>query len=179
MSPRKAPETQPTRKSGRLEAAKAVQQAILDEQNKVTNPKRFRRPQQRKRCHLLNKLPGEIRNMISRAVVLQGKTIVTAKGPRQPALSRSSRQIRLETLPIYYNANQFTVHVEDYDGAAHTPFKQQYSRYAKSTATCSIRMLGAPDWGNLMRWLKGSSAELGRALSQDGGQAGVRLWSQS
>ncbi|OQO14523.1 hypothetical protein B0A48_01401 [Cryoendolithus antarcticus] len=155
MAPRKAPETQPTRRSGRIEAAKVIQQAILDDQrSKVTKPKRFRRPQQRKRCLLLNKLPGEIRNMIWHYAVVQNPITVTSSGPGEPGLLRASRQIRRETRAMYYSANEFIVEVMDYDGAALTPWSRQHYRYANAESCCKILMLGEPDWGNLMRWCK-------------------------
>nr|OQO18065.1 hypothetical protein B0A51_14544 [Rachicladosporium sp. CCFEE 5018] len=154
MAPRKAPETQPTRRSGRIEAAKVVQQAILDEQNRVKKPKRFRRPQQRKGCRLLNQLPGEIRNMIWHYAVVQGTITVTSSGPGEPALLKTSKHIRRETQSIYYRANEFRVEIIDYDGAALTPFARQRNHNSDPKSSCKILMLGDPSWSNLMRWCK-------------------------
>nr|OQO28107.1 hypothetical protein B0A51_05306 [Rachicladosporium sp. CCFEE 5018] len=154
MAPRRAPETQPTRRSGRIEAAKVAQQAILDEQNKVKKPKRFRRPQQRRGCHLLNKLPGEIRNMIWRNVVVQGSISVTSEGPGEPALLRVCRQIRRETLRIPHTENDFLVRIVHYDGAALAPFARQHERYGDATSNFRMVMTGNPNWENLLKWLK-------------------------
>ncbi|CAK4032274.1 Hypothetical predicted protein [Lecanosticta acicola] len=70
---------------------------------------------------LLN-LPAEIRNLIFEYAVTSQKTVVTFRpdhfqrdsftAATQPPLTRVSRQVRSESLPIYYECNDFVLHTE-------------------------------------------------------------------
>lgn len=70
----------------------------------------------------LLELPAELREAIFELAVVSEKPIVTFKldqyqkdsyqEARQPAITRVSRQVRSESLPIYYDCNNFVIHTE-------------------------------------------------------------------
>ncbi|GIZ46507.1 hypothetical protein CKM354_000963300 [Cercospora kikuchii] len=151
-----------SRRSERLQTVK--RQKIADEettsQATPAKPKCFRRPRQRKSCHLLN-LPGEIRNTIYRYALIKTKPMkVTSKGPGEPSLLRVCNRIRREARSIYYAENEFELHLEDFDGEALVPFKNQYSYFSNwLTGQClgvnvTNLMKGKPNWENLVAWIK-------------------------
>lgn len=116
-------------------------------------PKSFRRPRQRKGCHLLN-LPGELRNQIFDFAVVEPSAIrVTSKGLDQPALLKTCRQIRREAGTIYYGSNEFDICLERYNGAAFVPFARQARRFDTRYQEQSIRFIFDfnPDWDNVVR----------------------------
>ena len=74
---------------------------------KVTKPKRTRRPDQPKECHLLA-LPGELLNKIYKyAVVSPGEIELKANGPGEPALLKACVRTRCEAGGLYYYHNKF------------------------------------------------------------------------
>ncbi|KAJ9635226.1 hypothetical protein H2201_003240 [Coniosporium apollinis] len=70
-----------------------------------------------KPANLLMRLPGELRNEIYRLVLVKKKTLRVTKDsiPKQPQLTRVSRQIRKEAISIFYRENEFMVHAWGYD----------------------------------------------------------------
>ena len=170
MAKLRSPEREPTRRSARVQKAKAVEQSMKDDQvshdeshpntlalmpckKKVTKPKKFRRPKQRKSCKFLQ-LPGEIRNHIYQAALVEtDEIVITKKGPSQPALLRVCRQIRREARGIYYTANKFAVKIERFEGAPLVPFSEQHAIWSGG-ANLIIRMVGRPCWVNFLAWLK-------------------------
>ncbi|KAM0721153.1 hypothetical protein Q7P37_003440 [Cladosporium fusiforme] len=74
------------------------------------------------RCRLLE-LPAEIRELIFTFAVVPERPIVTFRLDRfqkesyeeasQPPITRVSRQLRREALPLFYGCNEFIVHTED------------------------------------------------------------------
>ena len=73
-----------------------------------------------KRC-ILMELPAELRNYIyTFALVDEGPIVIEPCiiGPQrvhQPALTRAARQIRLETLPIFYGQNIFEFDIQEHN----------------------------------------------------------------
>lgn len=71
---------------------------------------------------LLLRLPAEIRSLIFEFAVIADKPLVTFRVDEyqgesyaqavQPPLTQTSRQIRRESLPIYYESNNFILHTE-------------------------------------------------------------------
>ncbi|KAK0310598.1 hypothetical protein LTR01_003752 [Friedmanniomyces endolithicus] len=78
-----------------------------------------------KRCRLFE-LPPELRILIFECALTSDKTVVTFRlddyqraslqEAVQPALSRVSRQLRLETLPVWFGCNILILHTEDAKG---------------------------------------------------------------
>ncbi|KAK0945445.1 hypothetical protein LTR29_003050 [Friedmanniomyces endolithicus] len=78
-----------------------------------------------KRCRLFG-LPPELRILIFEYALTSDKTVVTFRlddyqraslqEAVQPALSRVSRQLRLETLPVWFGCNILILHTEDAKG---------------------------------------------------------------
>ncbi|KAK5124760.1 hypothetical protein LTR85_001473 [Meristemomyces frigidus] len=62
------------------------------------------------KCHLLL-LPAELRNCIYE-LAITACTFIWMKDARQPALTRTCRQIRGESLPIFYECNTFRIYDE-------------------------------------------------------------------
>lgn len=119
--------------------------------------KRFRRPRQRKGCHLL-KLPGELRNRIYELVIVEkGRLKITAKGPGQPALLRTCRQIRREAGTIYYGSNDFSLRIEAYNGAKFAPLLSQVIKLVplpiaeRFMRNVTFRFDGQRSWENVVR----------------------------
>ncbi|KAK4963697.1 hypothetical protein LTR10_001328 [Elasticomyces elasticus] len=161
MAPRKPTDnTAPRRTSKRLQLAK-VEASKTD--TKIVKKKSFRRPRQRKNCHLF-KIPGEIRNQIYEYALLEPKKIkIKPTGPGEPPLLRVSKRIRDEASSIYYTLNTFHVYITDFDGAAVTPFSRQISRYdfhpplnkgEGGASNVLFLMGGDAKWDNLVRWIK-------------------------
>lgn len=69
-------------------------------------------------------------------------------------------RIRREACSIYYAENEFEVHVEDFNGEALVPFKNQYSSFCnwqngqRRGVNVTNLMKGKPDWDNLVAWAK-------------------------
>ena len=103
-----------------------------------------------------------MRNQIySLALVQSGPLTITAKGPGEPALLRVCNGIRKEASSVYYTANDFELLMDEYNGAALTPFYGQYRRHEfnrsleKSENGNVVMMLrGPPNFKNLVAWIK-------------------------
>ncbi|KAK4496619.1 hypothetical protein PRZ48_012599 [Zasmidium cellare] len=70
-----------------------------------------------------------------------------------PELFRVSRQIRQETIPIYFRHNEFRVFALNYDVVPYAKFLRWHLAYGKPEGL-TLRYVGRPDWGNLVKWLK-------------------------
>lgn len=61
-------------------------------------------------------LPAELRNTIYRLALCQQETVaIQPEQHREPSLLQVSKQIRAETVPIFYLENSFSVQVRDYE----------------------------------------------------------------
>ncbi|KAK3686675.1 hypothetical protein LTR37_019606 [Vermiconidia calcicola] len=165
---------EPTRRSERLQGAKAATKAKEEMNAKVTKAKRFRRPRQRKTCRLLA-LPGELRNKIWRYTLVEPVKInVTTTGPGDPAVIRTCKSVRNEARAIYYRENDFRLHVRNYNGAAFLPFFYQYARWPKVTRSqVFFSMTGLPNWDNLVAWLKSSDTSVGTVPDLDNPKSSI------
>lgn len=75
----------------------------------------------------------------------------------QPGLLLTSRQIRHETLLIYYRENTFDITVNSMDGAAMIPFLcilDQLNTAEEITDRAAILLGSVISWENLKKWLK-------------------------
>jgi hypothetical protein len=64
----------------------------------------------------LLKLPAEIRNEIWRwTVVVPNQLAIYGDNPKQPAITRTCRQIRQESIGYFYRKNSFTCTIRNYD----------------------------------------------------------------
>ncbi|KAK5678527.1 hypothetical protein LTS10_008971 [Elasticomyces elasticus] len=101
-------------------------------------------------CKLLE-LSAELRNIIYEFVLLQKDVIVVTPTLRSPALLQVSRQIRTETLAMWYESNTFEITVNDCKAdLLHAWCRNQHALGVTPPAVLDIT--GIPDWGNLARW---------------------------
>lgn len=96
-------------------------------------------------------LPPEIRNIIYREVLAHGAIQMSAI-VLEPPLLRVSRQIRDETMQIYYKENTFEWTALSFDAKDYLAWIQALP--ARKHTSCSWTLGGAPNWNNLQRWLK-------------------------
>ncbi|KAK5686520.1 hypothetical protein LTS10_002640 [Elasticomyces elasticus] len=99
------------------------------------------------RCYLLE-LPPELRNSIFELTVvspqslptrlaqdiryLDHTTLISKALPEIPAIARTSRQIRSEALPVFYNSNTFVINKHDIPDSSEVML--WWSRFAKGEA---------------------------------------------
>ncbi|KAK3653364.1 hypothetical protein LTR56_004568 [Elasticomyces elasticus] len=103
-------------------------------------------------CKLLD-LSAELRNIIYEFVLLQKDDIVVTPTLRSPALLQVSRQIRKETLAMWYESNTFEIAVNDCNAdLLHAWDRKHHALGVKRLAVLDIT--GIPNWGNLTRWCK-------------------------
>ncbi|EME84624.1 uncharacterized protein MYCFIDRAFT_195623 [Pseudocercospora fijiensis CIRAD86] len=113
------------------------------------------------KCRLLT-LPGELRNRIYRLVLLTAnneKISISSTGFSRPALTRVNKQVRRETLKIFYYENRFKTTIHAFHPAllrkfiacictADSELEQRLLSYTLSVP------LDSPSWSNLMAWAK-------------------------
>ncbi|KAK3680221.1 hypothetical protein LTR78_000599 [Recurvomyces mirabilis] len=159
MPSRRPSAEKPSRTSERLQLGKAAEASKQSAAPQgVSKRKRFRRPRQRKSCHLF-KLPAELRNIIYRHVLVSGEEIkLKPKGPGEPALLRVCRGVRKEARSIYYTENKFRLSITAFNGVAFTHFARQYRiyRHLRPQGNSNITFLidNDPHWENLVAWVK-------------------------
>ncbi|KAK3672459.1 hypothetical protein LTR78_007766 [Recurvomyces mirabilis] len=84
-------------------------------------------------------LPSELRDLIFEYALVCNKPLVTFRLDNyqkdsmseavQPALTRTNRQIRKETLPIWYGCNRFVLHTQDPHAGKGLVWLERNSRY--------------------------------------------------
>ncbi|KAK5127976.1 hypothetical protein LTR85_005093 [Meristemomyces frigidus] len=129
-------------------------------------------------CPLLS-LAAELRNRIWHYVVVTDYNLtVFTPYPAVPALLRSCRQARKEAFGIYLSESTFTARVMDWDGAfivdTTAAMKHIQSsaisigavRREKLKMDYGLRVHGAPNWANLVKWLKASHEREGASVRQ-------------
>ncbi|KAF2771335.1 hypothetical protein EJ03DRAFT_38981 [Teratosphaeria nubilosa] len=132
-------------------------------------------------CYLLE-LPGEVRNKIYRKVLVedykQYPGFVTISIPVQrstvPGLLLACKQIRDETVPIYYCENAFGIQCPDFDCAQsmwfctkrkHLMQKHRLRRLDQSPWTRDgaievyYKFTGTSSWRNILVWLENFHAD--------------------
>lgn len=100
-------------------------------------------------------LPGELRNRIYRAALLEDHIDVENACFAEPGLLRTCKMIRHETGPIFYAENMFEIEVRDYDSAAIVKWTKKEKRVAKEfkVEEMSARVSRGPQtphWKNLV-----------------------------
>ena len=105
---------------------------------------------------LLTRLPGELRNKIYRLVLVSPKEIeLEGDGCKQPALLSVSRQVRRESITIYYNENVFRSVVQDLAGApGEKLFAVMRSYRGERRNNFQKVIMKSRNWGNLLAWMK-------------------------
>jgi len=108
-------------------------------------------------------LPAELRNQIYReALVTDMPLSIDAQQPTsivEPALMRINRQVRRETLPIYYGENPFYLMVHDLNARVLLPFTRRLITYRLPTERLFNRttlfLTGTmTTWNSLKAWLQ-------------------------
>lgn len=100
-------------------------------------------------------LPGELRNRIYRAALLEDHIDVTNASFTEPGLLRTCKLIRHEAGPIFYTENTFEIEVRDYDSAAIVKWTKKEKNVAKEfkVEEMSARVSKGPQtphWQNLV-----------------------------
>ena len=113
--------------------------------------------------HLLG-LPAEVRNRIYRFALIENDVLeLSATSPTPPGLLIVSKQIREETVAMYYTENRFILVIVDFDGEAVTRPVEVYRKcftptgtgaQAKQQGIIGIYTAGVPNWRNLVGWCK-------------------------
>lgn len=101
-------------------------------------------------------LAPELRNRIYRFVLVSPRDIHLEREARvEPALLRTTRQLRDEAASIYYSENLFVMKIHDMAGAEVVPFRHLLLRYRTSVrGNFRVQLLTGVDWSNLLEWLK-------------------------
>ena len=113
-------------------------------------------------------LPAEIRNKIYRyALVEQAPIDITEHSCVEAALTRTSRQLRFETQPIYSKENQFKFYVVDCKPQVPRCWTEYWlwKAHGKPGFTVVLEISGGLNWTNLLGWLKACHA--GKMFSFD------------
>ena len=98
--------------------------------------------------------PPEIRNIIDRHTLVVGDIHVLpgTPPPPTPGLLEVNRQIWSESIDIYYKENGFRWYITDFNADVYITWARSSMRRYHSTHY--YKLLGIPDWGNLLRWLE-------------------------
>jgi len=115
---------------------------------------------------LLN-LALELRDIIWRFALVSPDTVdidlsrtpSECPGLKQPTLPSTNRQVRRESIAIYYSENKFTIQILDLKGAQYVAFTSIVAKYAtneqgKSIFDIKTQLHGVCHWLNFMDWLK-------------------------
>lgn len=97
-------------------------------------------------------LPGELRTKIYEFCLLEPDLINIDSNPVEPALLSVNRQMRKEARPLYYNDNNFSVPVIDYNDELLCKFYKRSRDLTGTVRSGSLILSGNPNWTNLMRW---------------------------
>ena len=104
----------------------------------------------------LLRLSPELRNIIYRTALLTHTTTpitIPPTGLVQPALLRTSRQLRAETTSIYLRENAFRILVDDL--AVRVPPRHWLaSAPVPGQGNFRVRLAGALNWPNLLAWCR-------------------------
>ncbi|KAK5695989.1 hypothetical protein LTR97_008409 [Elasticomyces elasticus] len=116
-------------------------------------------------CKLLE-LSAELRNIIYELVLLSKDAIFVTPTLRSPSLLQVSRQIRTETLAMWYESNTFEITVNDCKAdLLHAWCRNHHALGVSPPAVLDIT--GIPDWGNLATWCKAICEDDCSALRKD------------
>lgn len=103
-------------------------------------------------------LPPELRNQIYRHVLHEpNKIVIPTHGPipTEPGLVRTCREIRAESLLIYYQENKFEFEVRSFDISTYLHWCMQSKiRRRRVRVWCRVFGVKAGFWPDLKMWLK-------------------------
>ena len=110
----------------------------------------------------LFKLPAELRNNVYRLALLSESHIdVTLQDSINPPLLRTSREIRKESITIYYGESLFGVPALDCNSdlcmkwlVLETALRRQLKIKIRSYAMNETKVISRKTWTNLLTWLK-------------------------
>ncbi|KAK5692882.1 hypothetical protein LTR97_010358 [Elasticomyces elasticus] len=104
------------------------------------------------------KLPAELRNAIYERVLPLGRRIRfdTYAKLKLPALLQVCRQIRNETVGMYYNGNSFVIQTRGCKPGPCASWKQRLQAMGLRNVKTDIAIMlsSEPNWANLMQWCK-------------------------
>ncbi|KAK5711052.1 hypothetical protein LTR15_012699 [Elasticomyces elasticus] len=106
---------------------------------------------------LLFRLPAELRNEIYEMVLLQRNpvhSIQVNRDLRVPALLQVSRQVREETLKIWFEGNGFYYTVRDCNATVMVAWERHCRPLGLYEINAELMMVGKPNWANLRKWCK-------------------------
>lgn len=113
-------------------------------------------------------LPGELRNRIYFYSLVRPQNIeITAQNwpTHQPALLKTCKQIRFESLSIFYNENSISANIHDYNPVVKNVCQALWGSHSLDTSQFSHYFTGKPHWENLLAWLKAFSQGDMRGIS--------------
>ncbi|KAK5739145.1 hypothetical protein LTR17_005446 [Elasticomyces elasticus] len=102
----------------------------------------------------LFKLPAELRVVIYEYVLVEDQSITVDTGLRLPSLHSTSRQVREETVPIWYRGNLFNHPITDCDTDLMTKWNKHCHALCLPEIKQEISVSGRPNWSNLVMWCK-------------------------
>ncbi|KAK3641140.1 hypothetical protein LTR56_006862 [Elasticomyces elasticus] len=106
---------------------------------------------------MLPTIAPELRNKIYEMVLLEDGTVRIDKKLRVPALLQVCRQIRSDTLVMWYERNYFALTVMHCDADVLLRWGQHIRTTLLGSlerVVTSVDLRGKPNWSNLMRWCK-------------------------
>ena len=113
--------------------------------------------------HLLG-LPAEVRNRIYRFSIIKSDEWIqlSATSPLLPGLLSTCKQIREETINLYFTENKFEIELLDYNAEAVVPAHQLHGKYYAPSPTTKqdisslppFKFLGVPNWQNFVGWCR-------------------------
>lgn len=109
----------------------------------------------------LLRLPAELRNMIWKFAITADRPLcIIGASPTQPALTRTCRQIRNESIRFFYRENSFSCTIMNYDPTDFKEYRKRADKYGLSTVLLTHQH--AKDASrevlrqNLLKWLEGT-----------------------
>ncbi|KAK3630330.1 hypothetical protein LTR56_017506 [Elasticomyces elasticus] len=119
----------------------------------------------------LFRLPAELRNEIYEMVLLQRNPVHSLQVNRDlrvPALLQVSRQVRHETLKIWFEGNGFYYTVRDCNAGVMVAWERHCRSLGLYEIKAELMMVGKPNWANLRRWCKAICLEGVRGACPEG-----------
>ncbi|KAK4945834.1 hypothetical protein LTR10_014925 [Elasticomyces elasticus] len=120
---------------------------------------------------LLFRLPAELRNDIYEMVLLQRNPVHSLqvnKDLRVPALLQVSRQVRHETLKIWFQGNGFYYTVRNCNASVMVAWERHCRSLGLFEIKAELMMVGDPNWPNLRKWCKAICREGVRGACPEG-----------
>jgi hypothetical protein len=102
-------------------------------------------------CPLLN-MPPELRNDIYRYALL-GPEFIVSNSFAEPSLLRTCKQIRTESLKLFYLETSFKFDIVDWNCRSLLHFKQQTRKLGLYFGVY-MKLHGSPNWANLTHWVE-------------------------